>query len=139
MTFPGLNNLENLVQTKALNKEPVDEQERAGMLAAAETSLSDARQTMISLQSRFTLAYNAGHSAALSALRFRGYRSNTRYTVFQSLAHTLGYQYGQWGILDKAHAKRNKSEYEGDIDLTERFVEELIETVEKLIADAKAL
>ncbi len=138
MTFPGMENLERLVG-KSLNREPVDADERAGMLAAAENSLRDARQTTISLQSRFTLAYNAGHSAALSALRFRGYRSNNRYIVFQSLQSTLGYKPEQWLLLDQAHKKRNLSEYEGDFDVTEAFVQELIENVEALIADAKAL
>ncbi len=138
MTFPGMANLERLVGN-SLKKEPVDTKERAGMLSSAEKSLRDAKQTTISLQSRFTLAYNAGHSAALSALRFRGYRSNNRYIVFQSLENTLGYKYDQWGLLDQAHKKRNLSEYEGDFDVTEAFVQELIENVETLIADAKAL
>ena len=43
----------------------------------------------LSLESRFDLAYNAGHALALAALRFRGYRSESRYLVFQCLQHTI--------------------------------------------------
>lgn len=41
--------------------------------------LHDARQTMLSIESRFDLAYNAAHAGALAALRTHGYRSENRY------------------------------------------------------------
>lgn len=61
------------------------------MLAMAGSRLADARQTNISLEGRFTSVYNAAHAAALAALRWHGYRSENRITVFQSLAHTLNW------------------------------------------------
>ena len=85
------------------------------------------------------LAYNAAHSAALCALRYSGYRSENRYIVFQSLEHTLGFEPAQWLLFDLAHKKRNLSEYEGELDATESFVQELIESVENLIAKVSAL
>jgi hypothetical protein len=101
--------------------------------------LQDARQPILSLESRFDLAYNAAHAAALSALRAHGYRSENRYLVFQWLEHTLGYTPQRWLLLDQAHKKRNLAEYEGDLDVTAGFVNELIEQAADLIAAAQAL
>lgn len=52
----------------------------------------------LSEDSQFMLAYGAAHSFSLAALRWHGYRSDSRYLVFQCLQHTLG--------LDKGHAHR---------------------------------
>jgi hypothetical protein len=51
----------------------------------ARTRLEDARLVNLSIEGRFTSAYNAAHAAALVALRWHGYRSENRYTVFQCL------------------------------------------------------
>ena len=87
----------------------------------------------------FDLAYNAAHATALSALRWHGYRSENRYLVFQCLEHTLGFTPEQWLLLNQAHNKRNLAEYEGELDVTAGFVEELIEHVAYLIAASQAL
>lgn len=122
-----------------MKAEPPDSRESAGLLRSATVRLQDARQPILSLESRFDLAYNAAHAAALSALRTHGYRSENRYLVFQSLEHTLGYAPTQWLLLDQAHKKRNLAEYEGDLDVTEGFVEELIDAAAALIAAVHAL
>lgn len=101
--------------------------------------LQDARQPVLSLESRFDLAYNAAHAAALSALRAHGYRSENRYLVFQCLEHTLGFTPQQWLLLDQAHKKRNLAEYEGELDVTTSFVDELIDQVDVLIAAARGI
>ena len=101
--------------------------------------LQDARHATLSLEGRFDLAYNAAHAAALSALRAHGYRSENRYLVFQCLEHTLDYKPAQWLLLDQAHKKRNLAKYEGDLDVTPGFVDELIEQTAKLISAAQAL
>ena len=44
-----------------------------------------ARQPILSLESRFDLAYNAAHATALSALRVHGYRRENCYLVFRCL------------------------------------------------------
>lgn len=129
----------NLARIGKLKTEPPDARERAGLLRSASVRLRDARQSTLSLESRFDLAYNAAHAAALSALRVHGYRSENRYLVFQCLEHTLGFKPQQWLLLDQAHKKRNLAEYEGDLDVTESFVEELIEHVAYLIAAAQML
>jgi hypothetical protein len=138
MTSPSSAALANLAKIGKLKVEPPDARERAGLLRSATVRLQDARQANLSLESRFDLAYNAAHAAALSALRMHGYRSENRYLVFQCLEHTLGFKPQQWLLLDQAHKKRNLSEYEGDLDVTASFVEELIDLVTKLIDAATA-
>ena len=131
--------LANLVRIGKLKAEPPDARERAGLLRSAIVRLRDARQPMLSLESRFDLAYNAAHAAALSALRSHGYRSENRYLVFQCLEHTVGFKPEQWLLLNQAHNKRNLAEYEGDLDVTVGFVEELIDHVAHLIATAQSI
>lgn len=139
MTSASSAALANLVKIGKLNAEAPDERERAGLLRSAAVRLQDARQSILSLESRFDLSCNAAHSAALAALRAYGYRSENRFLVFQCLEHTLGYTPQQWVLLDQAHRKRNLAEYEGDLDITQGFVEELIESVALLIATSQAL
>ena len=109
------------------------------MLALARTRLGDAKQAGVSRDGRFTSAYNAAHSAALAALRWYGYRSENRFTVFQCLVHTLGWPPERWRVLDAAHQKRNRAEYEGDADVEESTVSELIALTAELIADVTKL
>lgn len=84
-----------------------------------------------------------GRLAALgngtATLRQHGYRSDNRYLVFQTLEHTLSFKPQQWLLLNQAHKKRNLAEYEGELDVTEGFVHELIEHVGQLLAVAQAL
>jgi hypothetical protein len=138
MTLPN-SALANLVRIGQLKAEPPDSREREGLLRSASTRLQDARQSILSLESRFDLAYNAAHAVALSALRTHGYRSENRYLVFQCLEHTLGCRPQQTRLLDQAHRKRNLAEYEGELDVTMSFVDELIELVTVLLAAAQAL
>jgi hypothetical protein len=109
------------------------------MLAMARTRLADARLTGPSPEGRFTSAYNAAHAAALAALRWHGYRSEHRYTVFQCLAHTVNWPAPRWRVLDSAHHKRNLAEYEGFLDVEESTIEELCVLVAQLIVDVTTL
>lgn len=104
MSLPELDNLVRIAQLKA---EPRNALEVSRMLAMAQTRLSDAKLSSLSLEGRFTSAYNAAHVAALAALRWHGYRSENRYAVFQCLTHTLGWPANRWRVLDTAHQKRN--------------------------------
>jgi hypothetical protein len=72
------------------------------------------------------LAYNAAHALCLAALRYHGFRAKHRYVVFQVLPHTLGLGPGVWRIFEKCHNLRNLSEYEGDLNVDERLLGELI-------------
>lgn len=109
------------------------------MLAMARTRLADAQLRSISLEGRFISAYNAGHAAALAALRWHGYRSENRFTVFQCLTHTLNWPAHRWRVLDAAHQKRNVAEYEGLLEVEESTISELCALVAELIADVATL
>ena len=119
--------LENLSGPgKPLQKEPPDAKEFSGLRRSAVARLTDATKPSNSLESRFDLAYNAAHALCLAALRWHGYRPTNRYIVFQSLPHTLGLGPEVWRVLAKCHSIRNLGEYEGDLNVDERLVADLI-------------
>ena len=114
--------LDNLVRAKQLKAEPPAESELLGLVRSGKRRLDDASLASLSLESRFDLTYNAAHALSLAALRFWGYRSESRYVVFQCLPHTLDLPSEQWRVLDQAHRKRNLAEYEGAADIDEQLV-----------------
>ena len=118
--------LDNLVLIGQLKAEPPSEAECQGLLVSGQRRLEDAGREELSLESRFDLAYNAAHALALAALRFQGYRSESRYLVFQCLQHTIDLPNEQWRVLDQAHRKRNLAEHEGYIDVDEQLVAALL-------------
>ena len=122
--------LDNLVRIGQLKTEPAAREEVQGLVRSGTRRLVDAAHEGLSLESRFDLAYNAGHALALAALRFRGYRSESRYLVFQCLQHTIDLPPQQWRILDDAHRKRNLAEYEGEIDVDEQLVAAVLRVVQ---------
>lgn len=111
---------------KPLRAEPPDAKEFAGLQRSGLARLDDAKQATLSLEGRFDLAYNAAHALCLAALRWHGYRSGNRFIVFQLLPHTLGLGPEVWRVLAKGHEIRNLGEYEGDLNVTERIVTDLI-------------
>ena len=96
------------------------------MVSAALARLQDASNQANAIESRFDLAYNAAHGLCLAALRWHGYRPGNRYIVFQVLPHTLGLGPEVWRVLAKCHEIRNLGEYEGDLNVEERLVKDLI-------------
>lgn len=120
-----LRELDNLVRIGQLKAEPRNPAEFKRMLDMARTRLADAQLGGVSREGRFTSAYNAAHAAALAALRWHGYRSENRYTVFQCLTHTVGWPASRWRVLDAAHQKRNLAEYEGFLEVEESTIKEL--------------
>jgi hypothetical protein len=122
----GPASLDNLVRTGALKAEPPEQPELDGLIRSGLARLEDAANATLSLDGRFDLAYNAAHALSLAALRWHGYRSENRYLVFQTLAHTLNLPPEQWRVLDDAHRKRNFVEYEGVADIDEEMVAALI-------------
>jgi hypothetical protein len=131
--------LDNLVRIGQLKAEPRNQSETRRMLTMARTRLDDALVNSVSAEGRFISAYNAAHAAALAVLRWHGYRSENRYTVFQCLTHTLDWPASRWRILDAAHQKRNVAEYEGFLEVEESSIAELCTLVAGLIADVSRL
>jgi len=123
-----------LERLKDLVSEKPDAREFAGLQKGGLARLKDAQNKGNSLEGRFDLAYNAGHALCLAALRYNGFRSKNRYIVFQVLPHTLGLKPEVWRVLAKAHDLRNKAEYDGEIELDERFLADLIASCEVVAA-----
>jgi hypothetical protein len=123
--------LENLTgSNKPLAVEPFDAREFEGLKRSALARLKDAKNTSLSLEGRFDLAYNASPALCLAALRRLGYRARHRYIVFQVLPHTLGPGPEVWRVLAKSHELRNLGEYEGVVDVDKRIVSDLITACE---------
>ena len=131
--------LDNLVDAGSLHREAPDAREYEGLLRSARVRLADARRPANSLESRFDLAYNAAHALALAALRRAGYRSGNRYAVFQAIPHTLGLGPDVWRVLAKAHTVRNQAEYEGDLNVDERLVADVIAACARVDATLAAM
>lgn len=111
---------------KPLAKELPDAKEFEGLKNSGLVRLRDAQVNSLSLEGRFDLGYNAAHALCLAALRWHGYRANNRYIVFQVLPHTLDLGPEVWRVLGKCHEVRNLGEYQGDLDVDERLVTDLI-------------
>lgn len=123
---------------RALAVEPPDPDEFAGLKHSGLARLQDAAVESLSLEGRFDLVYNAAHALCLAALRWHGYRPRHRYIVFQVLPHTLKLGPEVWRVLSKGHDIRNLGEYEGDLDVDERIIMDLI-TACQAVAEAVAM
>lgn len=117
---------------KPLRQEPVDARECENLVLSGKRRLLDAQNKVLSIESRFDLAYNAAHALSLAALRRMGYRSGNRYIVFQVLQHTAGLGPEVWRVLSRCHEIRNLSEYEGGLDISDRLVDDLIIAAQKV-------
>lgn len=126
--------LENLVRIGKLKPEAPSKKDIGGLTKSGLARLKDSTNESLSIESRFDLAYNAADALSLAALRKAGYRSESRYIVFQCLRHTLDFPNESWRVLDNAHRLRNLAEYEGELDVNEALLESLIRTVQ-IIAD----
>jgi hypothetical protein len=103
------------------------------------TQMKDSQVSGLSDQGRFTLLYGASYAFALAALRWHGYRSDSRYLVFQCLQYTVSMEHAMWRVLDKCHKQRNLAEYEGHLDITPKLLRELKTITEKLYEQVKNL
>jgi hypothetical protein len=109
------------------------------LLQAAVDRLTDAGNTGLSFASRFDLAYNAAHGLALAALRTCGYRTDKRYLVFQCLVHTTSLSKAQTRVFAICHERRNRAEYEGQLEIDEALLAELISNSKQLLDAVKAM
>ena len=125
--------LENLVRAGQLHRVSASEEEIANLIRMGVAKLNDLVAAELSAFTRFDVAYNAAHALSLAALWKAGYRSGSRYLVFQCAQHTLDLEADSWRILDLAHRKRNCAEYEGDVEVEESLIEALVR-VSELIA-----
>ena len=122
-----------------LAKEPPDAKEFEGLVRSGLARLKDAHNEVNALESRFDLAYSAAHALCLAALRHHGYRPSKRYIVFQVLPDTLALGPEVWRVLSKCRALRNRTEYEGALDVDERLVGDLIAACRKVAQKVSTL
>ena len=122
-----------------LGKEAPDAKEFEGLVHSGLARLKDAENEANSLESRFDLAYGAAHALSLAALRHHGFRPSKRYIVFQVLPDTLGLGPEVWRVLSKCHDVRNRSEYEGALDVDGRLVTDLIGACRKVAEKVQRL
>ncbi len=122
-----------------LAKESPDAKEFEGLVRSGLARLHDAENDANSLESRFDLAYGAAHALCLAALRHHGFRPSKRYIVFQVLPDTLGLRPEVWRMLSKCHDMRNRTEYEGALDVENRLVSDLIDACRKVAQKVEAL
>ena len=122
-----------------LGEEAPDAKQFDGLVHSGLARLKDAESEANSLESRFDLAYGAAHALCLAALRHHGFRSSKRYIVFQVLPDTLGLGPEVWRVLSKCHDMRNRTEYEGTLDVDERLVADLISACRKVADKIKTL
>lgn len=123
----------------SLRQEAPDAKEFAGLKRSGLARLADAQKPALALESRFDLAYGAAHAFCLAALRRLGYRPANRYIVFQVLPHTLGLGPEVWRVLAKCHDARNLGEYEGELDIDERLLADLIAACQVVAAALEKL
>jgi len=118
--------LDNLVKIRQLSVGGATESEVGNLIERGLKKLRDSKRADLDPESQFDLVYNAAHALSLAALRYAGYRSENRYTVFQCTQHTIGLEPEFWRVLDGAHRDRNIAEYEGDIIVDTQLVAALI-------------
>lgn len=73
-----LDDLESLVRTGKLKREPCLLVEFQALVDSGTARLADATNHELSLEGRFDLVYNASHALALAALRWHGFRTSNR-------------------------------------------------------------
>jgi hypothetical protein len=132
-------NLDNLAKVGQLVAEPADEHELRALVESGRKRLKDARNPDNELESRFDLAYNAAHALALAALRAKGYRAKSRYIVFQALPYTAGMDDSEWRVLATCHDRRNKYEYEGELNIDEALLADALAVADKLLQALKGV
>jgi hypothetical protein len=124
--------LKNLEKIGQLKFEPSNQREINGLIKSANSRLKDSNFESLSIDSRFDLAYNAAHGFALAALRWHNYRCDTRYLVFQCLEHTMNLETYKVQVLSNCHNKRNRAEYDGELEMEESLLQALIEITGEL-------
>lgn len=131
--------LENLVGTGQLTNESPAADEFDGLVRSALARLKDAENPANSLDSRFDLAYSAAFGLSLAALRHKGFRPIKRFIVFQVLPDTLGVGPEVWRVLDKCHSTRNRTEYEGAMEIDRRLFDDLLAAARAVASKVAAL
>ena len=127
--------LDNLIG-RGLQREPSDPEEIRRLRLKAKTKLEDARNTGISLDSRFDLAYESVLQMGLAALRANGLRPDSRgghhVMALQTLDKTVRFPKEKLRLIDRFRRKRAEGLYDGSYEPSEAEVEALLNTATEL-------
>jgi hypothetical protein len=63
-----------------------------------------------------------------------GYRSESRYLVFQCLEHTTSLDRARARLFSLCHDRRNKAEYAGEFEIEEALMDDFLQASEQLLA-----
>ncbi len=127
--------LEDWQRSGWLSAHESSRQEISDLLAIVDRDLKDCRSEGLSADWRFNIAYNAILQAATAALAAAGYRASRdshHYRILQSLQLTMGVSGETLRYLDALRKKRNLTGYERIGAVSDREVEEIVETAEAM-------
>lgn len=127
--------LENLI-----GRGLVEESEQPGeverLISKATTRLQDAKNSTISAESRFDLAYESLLQLGLAALRSHNLRPDSRgghhVLILQTLPRPAGIARDTARLLDQFRRQRAISLYDGSFDPTEAELQALLDATEQL-------
>lgn len=129
-------NLKNWAEFGWLKPHKTSGQEIQNLLAIVDRDLADARQSNLSADWRFGIAYNAALKLCTILLFSSGYRpekSLAHYRTLQALPLILGEKWqDEATYLDTCRIKRNTVEYDCIGGVANQEADELIDFVEEL-------
>jgi hypothetical protein len=131
--------LKKLSAEGQLRKHKTSAREIAELLAIVERDLKDASQRGLSVDRRFTTAYNAALQLATIALHAAGYRTAGRghhWTTLHALPEIMGLQaVKRANYLDACRTKRNVADYDRAGEVSDIELTEILEEVRKFRTD----
>ena len=96
-------------------------------------------QDMPRLSVDIDVVYTPRQTSREQALKWNGYRSTNRYLVFRLLPYTLGLGPAVWRVPSKCLDIRNLGEYEGDLNVDDRIVTDLVAACQTVAGKVDAL
>ena len=127
--------LNDWVNEGKLKKHDSSKHEISQLFHVYSRDIKDAQAENLSVDRKFTTAYNAAMILARIALAAEGYRTTgegNHYWVIQSLAYTLGSDLRTINTFNKFRKKRNTSDYEMVGIVSEKETYEMINLAQNL-------
>ena len=122
--------LKRLLNQGRLTPHKTSKKEIANLIKLAKRDIKDAKLKGLSLDRKFTCAYNAVLQLATVLLYCKGYKSKGighHATVFEAMREILGRDYYELAdYFDSCRAKRNITDYDYAGGISEQETEELI-------------
>lgn len=128
--------LQNLLKIGQLEEHETDATQVRRMLESAARSIADARQELISPETRLDAAYRANTQLSMIVLWANGFRPakskpGHHQTMIQSLVHSVALDRDEMLLLNTFRVKRNAIDYTGE-GVDEASVAECITAADRL-------